>query len=338
MGADGERLGRHVEQVLVTGGTGFIGYEVVRQLVEAGHRPRVAVRRPPRGALLSRLDADLVVADLTRPDSLRRVVAGCDTVIHLAGRATMEPLRALRPTLVDGTRRLAEAAADAGVEHLVHASSLLVHGQASAQAPIEAATPLDPVVDYGRAKVLAERALRVVEEAGGPAVAALRLPHVYGPGDLLFSRVRRGLLVTPGRGDNLYAHLHVEDAARVLVAAATQRWRGSSAVADDQPATWRRFWGIAERHFAGFRHLRVPAALARVGATLAGVLDPRPGPSMITRDTVVGYNLEQPVAARLVWDDLGLEPVHPTVERGVPAVLDASIAVRWQHPVDDRLS
>lgn len=332
------RPGDDVQQVLVTGGTGFIGLEVVRELVAAGHRPRVAVRRPARGPLLPTADVEPVLADLTRPESLRRAVAGCDTVVHLAGRATMEPLSAVRPTLVDGTRALAEAAADAGVAHLVHASSLLVHGEATASSPIDAATPVDPRVDYGRAKVLAERALRAVEDAGGPQVAALRLPHVYGAGDLLFGRVRRGLLVTPGTGDNLYAHMHVEDAARLVVAVATERWHGATAVADDEPATWRRFWEIATAHFAGFRHLRVPAPVARVGATLAAALDPRPGPSMVTRDTVVGYNLAQPVARGLVWEDLGLRPRYPSVEVGVPAVLDSTIQYRWQHPVDDRFS
>ncbi len=332
-------------KVLVTGGAGYVGYSLVGALVDDPQVDELIVLdNLSRGqyALFSggrsRRPVRFVEADILDGRSLARAMRGVDTVVHLAGRATMEPLSSIRPTLVDGTRALAEAAADAGVTHLVHASSLLVHGEARAAAPIDAATPVDPQVDYGRAKVLAERALAAVEDAGGPTVAALRLPHVYGAGDLLFGRVRRGLLVTPGAGDNLYAHMHVEDAARLVVAAATERWRGATAVADDEPATWRRFWSIATAHFAGFRHIQVPTPLARAGATVAAALDPRRGPSMVTRDTVVGYNLDQPVAAGLVWDDLGLRPRYPTVEVGVPAVLDSTIQYRWQHPVDDRLS
>lgn len=324
-----------MQRVLVTGGTGLIGLEVVRLLSEQGLRPRVLVRRPSRGSLLAGLDVEPVLGDLTKPASLRRAVEGCDTVIHLAGRATMEELATLRPTLVDGTRTLAEAAGEAGVEQLVFTSSLLVHGEATTDDPIDADTPPDPRVDYGRAKVEAEEALREVEGMGGPAVAALRLPHVYGPGDLLFSRARRGLLVTPGRGHNPYAHMHIEDAARLLVAVGHARWTGTSPVADDEPASWRRFWGIVDDLYAGFRHVRVPGGLAEVGARLAGVVDPRSRPSMVTADTVVGYNLAQPVRAGLVWRDVDTELRYPTVEDGVPAVLDDSILYRWRHPVDD---
>jgi hypothetical protein len=50
------------------------------------------------------------------------------------------------------------------------------------------------------------------------------------------------------------------------------------------------------------------------------------------------YDLAQPVARGLLWEDLGLAPRFPTLEEGVPAVLDSSVGVRWRHPVDDRLS
>lgn len=325
-----------MEKVLVTGGTGLIGMEVVRLLCEQGLRPRVLVRRPRRGALLRGFDVEPVQGDLTRPGSLRRVVEGVDTIVHLAARATMEPLDVLRPTIVDGTRDLATAAADAGVRHVLLASSLLTHGAATLAHPIDATTPPDPQVGYGRAKMMAEDALREVEAGGGPSVGIVRLPHVYGPGDLLFQRIHRGLLVTPGRGRNPYSHLHVDDAARLLVAAARAGWDGTSATADDVPATWQQFFSTVSEHDARFTHVTVPAPLARVGAHVIARLDRRPGPSMITPDTVTGWNIAQPVAPGLVWDDLDLRPTYPSIEQGIPAVLDASILFRWRHPVDDR--
>ena len=63
-----------MKRILVTGATGFIGYEVARQLIVAGYRPRLMVRRPERGALFSRWPADLVQADLESRGSLRRAV------------------------------------------------------------------------------------------------------------------------------------------------------------------------------------------------------------------------------------------------------------------------
>lgn len=324
-----------MQRVLVTGATGLIGLEVTRELAARGARTRALVRRPSRAGLLHGLDVEPVQGDLTRPASLRRAVEGVDTVIHLAARATMEPAERLRPTIVDGTRSLAEAAVDAGVSHIVYASSLLTHGNAVPGAPIDAATPTDPQIGYGVAKVEAEAALDETTRGTGTEVAALRLPHVYGPGDLLFSRMRRGLLVTPGLGGNLYAHLHLEDAARLLVEVAQQRWVGASATADDRPATWREFFGVVDAHFARFRHLRVPAPLARLGAALLDAFDPRSRPTVLTPDSVVGWNLSQPVAQGLVWRDLGVEPRYPTIETGVPATLDGSLLFRWRHPVDD---
>lgn len=324
-----------MEHVLVTGATGLIGLEVVRELTARGIRSRALVRRPTRAGLLHGLDVEPVQGDLTRPASLQRAVEGVDAVIHLAARATMEPVERLRPTIVDGTRSLVEAAVDQGVRHVVYASSLLAHGAAPPSAPIDASTPTDPQVGYGLAKVEAETVLDEVTRGTGTEVGTVRLPHVYGPGDLLFSRMRRGLLVTPGLGGNLYAHLHIEDAARLLVEVATQRWVGASATADDRPATWRDFFGVVGAHFARFRHLRVPAPVARLGAALLDAVDPRSRPTVLTPDAVVGWNLAQPVAPGLIWDDLGVRPRHDTIESGVPAALDGSLLFRWRHPVDD---
>ena len=321
--------------MLVTGATGLIGLDVVRELSAQGVRARALVRRPSRAGLLHGLDVDPVQGDLTRPESLRRAVEGVDTVIHLAARATMEPVERLRPTIVEGTRSLVEASVDEGVSHFVYASSLLAHGPVPPGEPIDEHTPTDPRVGYGVAKVEAEAILDDATRGTGTEVGTIRLPHVYGPGDLLFSRMRRGLLVTPGLGGNLYAHLHIEDAARLLVEVGRQRWVGASATADERPATWRDFFGVVGAHFARFRHLRVPAPVARFGATLLDALDPRSRPTVLTPDAVIGWNLSQPVAAGLVWKDLGEQPRHRTIDTGVPAALDGSLLFRWRHPVDD---
>ncbi len=320
-------------RVLLTGATGFIGFEVARQLAAAGIPTRVMVRRITRAPLLASLDVEPVHGDLLSPASLARAVDGVDAVIHLAGRASFESYHLLRPTIVEGTATLARLAADAGVERLVFGSSLFVYDEAET---ITDSTPARPVLDYGRAKLEAESALDRVMADTGLGVASIRLPHVYGAQSLLFGLARRRLVVMPGKGENPFAHLHVEDAARCLIAAAGQGWTGTAPVADRLNATWNEFFEVLTTHAPRIRIVRVPSRLAAGAAAVADPLLRRVGPTLVTAQTVRGWNLSLPVATDSLWSALAIEPRHPTVLEGIPAALDASVAFRWRHPAFDR--
>lgn len=320
-------------RVLVTGATGFLGYEVAQALAHAGARPRLMVRRPERGRLLSPLDAERVHANLLSPASLERAVEGVDTVFHLAARATFESYDRLRPTIVDGSAALMRAAARAGVQRFVFASSMLVYGDQ--QTPIDETTPARPEIGYGRAKVEAEEALRR-EAPDAMKLAILRLPHVYGARSFLFDQLKARFLPFPGDGTNVYSHLHAEDAAQLLLAVAARGWTGTSPVADEEPTTWNGFFAVLEAHFPAIRLLRIPAPIAIAGATLLETaLAWRNKPTLYTADTVRGWLLDLPLQPGLVWKDLGLAPRHPTIDSGIPASLDAAVAYRWLHPTAD---
>ncbi len=319
--------------ILLTGATGFIGSEVVRQLAAAGQQTRVMVRRPSRAPLLAGLDVEPLYGDLTSVPSLARAVRGVDVVIHLGGRATFEPYSRLFPTMVEGTAHLARAAAEAGVGHIVYGSSMFVYDGSSA---IGDDTAASPALAYGRAKLHAEAALSRITEAGGPTVASVRLPHVYGPQSLLFGLVRHRRVVFPGPGDNPFAQLHVEDAARVLIAAALQRWSGTAPVADDESVTWNDFFEILTTFAPETRVVRVPRRLATGGAAVAGAVLGRRGPTMVSADTIRGWNLSLRLTSRRLWSELDLTPRYRGVLEGIPACLDGSVAFRWRHPVFDR--
>lgn len=322
---------------LVTGATGFVGVEVARQLDAAGHEARLMVRRPGRAALLRSLGGELVQADLESPDSLRRAVEGADVVLHLAARATFEPYARLRPTIVDGSAALMNAAADAGVSRFVFASSLFVYG--SQTEPIDADTRPVPVLGYGRAKLEAEERLTSLAAEKGIALSVLRLPHVYGAQSLLFDQVRSGLVIFPGRPDNMFSHLHVSDAARAMVLAGEQGWRGALPVTDSRSVRWADFFGVMHRFYPRFRLVRVPG-----WAALAGVTALRPwqalnsAPTLHTADTIRGFRLNLPARPGLFWDEVGAEPLYASVEEGIPAALDDVLSFRWSHPVSDRVA
>lgn len=322
-------------KVLVTGATGFIGYEVARQLSERKAKPRLLVRRPLRADILSSLDAEFVQADLERPESLSRAVEGVDTVIHLGARAMFEEYGLICPTIVNGSVALMKASISAGIKRFVYASSLLVYqGQ---KASVDQSTSATSKLGYGKAKLEAEAALARLAEPAGIALASIRLPHVYGARDLMFNQVRNGRVLFPGDGKNRFAHLHVEDAARILIAVAEKGWTGISPVGDDLPVDWNEFFAEIEKYYPRFQNIGIPKWMALMGTYL---LTPfrrlSKHPSLNTPDAVRGWNRNLEIKKGLLWDELGLTPNFPSVFQGIPAVLDESIEFRWIHPVLDR--
>ena len=107
--------------VLVTGGTGTLGRDVVMLLRQSGHRARI-LSRNPRGHV------DAVQGDLKTGAGLSKALAGMDAIVHAAS-ATREPM-ALRATDVRGTRRLLELARDANIGHFVYISIVGIEGVA----------------------------------------------------------------------------------------------------------------------------------------------------------------------------------------------------------------
>lgn len=324
-----------MQNVLVTGATGFIGVELIRQLGNLGIRPRVLVRRPHRAGLLTSFEIDPIQGDLLNAETLKRAVDGVDTVFHLGGRASFESYRRLRPTIVEGTAELGRLSAAAGVEHFVYASSLFVYGDQ--QQPIDEDTPVGPRLGYGRAKVEAEERLTRIADGSGMTLASLRLPHVYGAQSILFQQVRSGFAMFPGGMANRCGQLHVSDAARILAAAGSTRWEGASAVADSQIVTWTEYFDLLKTLYPYFRMISLPRWFGYGGAAALEPLLSRQGrPTLYTKDTVVGFNLDLPVAPDLVWSDVGLVPKYPTIYEGIPAVLDGYVQYRWRHPMMDR--
>ena len=149
---------------LVTGATGFVGSAVARTLAARGHTLRLLVRRSSDHRNLAGLDAELVVGDLTDPESLERAAAGCRYVLHVAAdyRFWVPNPDAMLRANVDGALAMIRAAARAGAERIVHTSSVAALGQIGDGTPADEATPTNPadfVGIYKRSKYLAERAV-----------------------------------------------------------------------------------------------------------------------------------------------------------------------------------
>lgn len=198
-------------RVLVTGGAGYIGAHVVRELGSRGHDVRVVddlstsnaarVAGVPLHTLdLVAPDAPMKLADIMRGD-------GVDAVVHLAAKKKVDESVA-RPLYyvsqnVGGLSTVLEASASAGVDRLVFSSTAAVYGPSAV--PVDESAPTAPVNMYGESKLFGERMITAQSRAHGLDAISLRYFNVLGASDpelddtdgtnvvpIVFGRLERG--------------------------------------------------------------------------------------------------------------------------------------------------
>ena len=174
-------------QLLVTGGGGFIGSQIVERLVRDGHRVRVIdnFTTGHRRNLTPFLDdIDLVEGDLQSYERAHAAVRGCEIVLHQAAmpsvpRSVQDPLTSNAANVI-GTLNVLLAARDAGVRRVVFASSSSVYG-ATPGLPKDESLPALPISPYAVAKLASEGYCRSFTEVYGLETVALRYFNVFGP-------------------------------------------------------------------------------------------------------------------------------------------------------------
>ena len=172
----------------VTGGTGFVGANVIRALLASGEKVRALARRGSNLANLRDLNIELVEGDLSDRDSLARGIAGCQRVYHVAALYTfwVKDRNALHHVNVEGTRNVLETCRAEGVERIVYTSSVAALAVPQDHTPVTEETPVDPsriIGAYKRSKYDAEQVALEAATAGAPVVI-VNPSYPVGPYDI----------------------------------------------------------------------------------------------------------------------------------------------------------
>jgi nucleoside-diphosphate-sugar epimerase len=281
-------------KVLVTGGAGLLGSHVAELALKRDDAVRILVRPGEDVSWLARAGAEVCQGDLTDRASLEAAVDGVNLVIHCAARmGPWGPEAEYEQVNVRGPKVLAETALAAGVQRIVHVSSIDVHGLVVGDGIDETApfgTERDP---YSRSKRAGELEVqRLIRDKGAP-VTIVRPGLIYGPRDThsfaRFARlVEQHKMVIIGAGNNHLPLVYVTDVARgiLLAAEASQAIGRIYLLVNDEPVTQRDYFnGMARELGVQPPRWHFPYRLAlAMGATaeLAGhmIRSERPPPLM----------------------------------------------------------
>ena len=269
-------------KALVTGGTGFLGSHIARELVRRGHEVRILRRKTSRLDLVADLPVEHAIGDVLDPESLRAAMEGVDWVFHVAAVADYwrnDPDRIYRVN-VDGTRNVLEMAEQMGVRRVIFTSSAQAIGWRDDLRPMDETVRFnwDPhLTPYGHSKFLAEtEVFRAIRR--GLDCVILNPAVILGPDDI--NQISSSTVVEMARGNvpptappGGATLIDVRDVASAHVAAAERGRTGERYILGSVDLT-HKAWLRLTAHILGksTRLMTLPASVVLLVAYVADVL------------------------------------------------------------------
>jgi nucleoside-diphosphate-sugar epimerase len=318
-------------RVLLTGGTGFVGSYTVPALLARGHDVRLLVRDPAkaeavlarRGVVVATAGVELVVGDMLDPDAVAGALDGADAVVHAAAAigVTSGGTVSVHEQNVAGTRNVVGGAVAAGLDPVVHVSTIAVFIPPTAPTITIDAPLASPRNEYGRSKVEAERAVRALQDDGAPVavvypggVLGPDQPHLDAALEGIAGARRTGWPMTPGG----VCLIDVRDLAEVLAAAVVPGLGPRRLLVGGYFLSWPDLGELTDR-ITGVRarRIRFPrAVLLATGSALDLARRVLPIAYPLTRDAAEIMLTAVPTEDGPSLESLGvtLRPVEETLE------------------------
>jgi len=235
--------------VFITGGSGYIGRNLIRRLIADGYSVRALARSDSAAEIVAELRAEPVRGDILNRASLEAAMHGCDWLVHAAADTGHGAFTTRQHhTNLDGTRNVLNAAREAGIKRAVHVSTeaVLLSGAPLRNANENTPIPSRHTGSYSASKAAAEQAA-LAENRAGLEVIAVRPRFVWGRDDTtalpqLIEAARSGKLAWIDGGTYLTSTTHIDNVTEGIVRALEQG-RGGEAyfITDGAPVEFRAF-------------------------------------------------------------------------------------------------
>jgi len=214
--------------VLITGGTGFIGSRLSLRCLDLGYRVRIYGKEntPAEKKNCNDLEArgaDIILGSMTETDKIAAAMDKIDVVFHLAAaqHEANVPDSVFWDVNVTGTETILSVAAQKGIRRFVHGSTIGVYGS-SLDGIMDEESPLKPDNIYGVTKHAGEQSVLAVKDQ--LPVVVIRISETYGPGDRrllkLFKGIQKRAFFMIGSGNNIHHLIYIEDLVDGLLVAA----------------------------------------------------------------------------------------------------------------------